>query len=159
MMKVTLHMASSRDRAALDRLLELVVVISHDMASSLTALGLTEARTRVLWELQRRGPLTQRQLAEALEVTPRNITGLVDALVETEFVTREPHPHDRRATLVTFTSKGATTAAELERGHEEFAHLLFAGVSDGALAGFVAGIDHALTRLYEHGAAQSKEVS
>jgi DNA-binding MarR family transcriptional regulator len=159
MMKVVPHMVSSRDRAALDRLLELVVVISNDMAASLTALGLTAARTRVLWELQRRGPLTQRQLAEALDVTPRNITGLVDALVETEFVTREPHPHDRRATLVTFTPKGSTTAADLERGHEEFARLLFAGVPDGALTGFVAGIDHALTRLYEHGAAQSLEAS
>lgn len=152
-------MTSSRDRAALDRLLELVVVISNDMAASLTALGLTEARTRVLWELKRRGPLTQRRLAEALDVTPRNITGLVDSLVETEFVTREPHPHDRRATLVTFTAKGAATAFDLERGHEQFAHLLFAGVSDDALAGFVAGFDHVLTRLYEHGAARSLEVS
>lgn len=152
-------MASSRDRAALDRLLELVVVISNDMAASLAAMGLTEARTRVLWELHRRGPVTQRLLAEALDVTPRNITGLVDALVETGFVTREPHPQDRRATLVTFTAKGAATAADLERGHEQFAHLLFAGESDDAVAGFVAGIDHALARLYEHGAAPSLEVS
>ncbi|HEX6336521.1 MAG TPA: MarR family transcriptional regulator [Jiangellaceae bacterium] len=152
-------MASSRDRAALDRLLELVVVISNDMAASLAAMELTEARTRVLWELHRRGPLTQRQLAEALDVTPRNITGLVDALVETGHVTREPHPHDRRATLVTFTSKGSATATDLERGHEQFAHVLFAGVSDDTVAGFVAGIDHALTRLYEHGATQSLEVS
>ena len=152
-------MAFSRDRAALDRLLELVVVISNDMAASLTEMSLTEARTRVLWELHRRGPLTQRQLAEALDVTPRNITGLVDALVETGHVTREPHPHDRRATLVSFTSKGSATATDLERGHEQFAHVLFAGVSDDMVAGFVAGIDHALTRLYEHGATQSLEVS
>ena len=152
-------MAFSRDRAALDRLLELVVVISNDMAASLTEMSLTEARTRVLWELHRRGPLTQRQLAEALDVTPRNITGLVDALVETGHVTREPHPHDRRATLVSFTSKGSATATDLERGHEQFAHVLFACVSDDMVAGFVAGIDHALTRLYEHGATQSLEVS
>lgn len=152
-------MTSSRDRAALDRLLELAVVISHDMAAGLSALGLTEARTRVLWELRRRGPLTQRQLAEAFDVTPRNITGLVDALVETEFVTRQAHPHDRRATLVTFTAKGAALADELERGHEEFAHLLFAGMSDDALAGFTAGVDQVLTRLYEHGVTTTREVS
>ena len=150
---------STRDRDALDRLLELVVLIGNDMAASLTAMGLTEARTRILWELQRYGPLTQRQLAEALDVTPRNITGLVDALAETGFVTREPHPHDRRAALVTFTAKGAETAADLVRGHEEFAHVLFAGVPDKALASFVAGIDHALSRLHEHGAAHSQEVA
>ncbi|HEU4540080.1 MAG TPA: MarR family transcriptional regulator [Jiangellaceae bacterium] len=150
---------SSRDQTALDRLLELAVVISEDMSASLTAMGLTGARTRVLWELQRNGPMTQRQLAEALDVTPRNVTGLIDALVETGFVTREPHPKDRRATLVTFTDKGAATAADLERGHEEFAHLLFADLPDDTVAGFVGGIDLVLNRLYEHGTVRTEEFS
>lgn len=150
---------NSRDRAALDRLLELVVVLSADMESGLTARGLTGARAHVLWELQRHGPLTQRQLATALEVTPRNVTGLVDALVDTGFVTREPHPSDRRATLVTFTDHGAAAAAELEREHEQFAHVLFAGVSDEALAGFVRGMEHVLHRLYEHAGVRAEEVS
>jgi DNA-binding MarR family transcriptional regulator len=147
--------SSSRDRAALDRLLELVVVISSDMASSLTARGLTESRAHVLWELRRHGPMTQRRLAAALDVTPRNVTGLVDALVDTGFVTREPHPSDRRATLVTFTERGAAAAARLEREHEAFAHLLFADVPDDAVARFVDGVDHVLNRLYEHGAART----
>jgi DNA-binding MarR family transcriptional regulator len=151
--------SSSRDRAALDRLLELVVVISDDMTTSLTARGLTGARAHVLWELQHQGPMTQRQLARALDVTPRNVTGLVDALVDTGFVTREPHPSDRRATLVTFTDQGAATAADLVRDHEEFAHLLFANVADDALVAFVGGIDHVLSRLYEHGATRAEEFS
>lgn len=150
--------SSSRDRAALDRLLELVVVISSDMASSLAARGLTESRAHVLWELQRHGPMTQRQLATVLNVTPRNITGLVDALVETGFVTRQPHPSDRRATLVTFTDQGAAAAEALEREHEEFAHLLFADVSDEAMVSLVGGLDHVLNRLYEHGATRAAEV-
>jgi DNA-binding MarR family transcriptional regulator len=155
----SLMVSSSRDRAALDRLLELVVVISNDMETSLTARGLTGARAHVLWELQHHGPMTQRQLATALDVTPRNITGLIDALAATGFVTREPHPSDRRATLVTFTDHGATAAANLEREHEGFAHLLFADVPDGALAGFVSGIEHVLGRLYEHGVTRTEEIS
>jgi DNA-binding MarR family transcriptional regulator len=158
-MKVVPFMSSSRDRAALDRLLELAVVLNSDMEAGLTARGLTAARAHVLWELQRHGPMTQRRLATALDVTPRNVTGLVDALVDTGFVTREPHPTDRRATLVTFTDHGAATAAELEREHEAFADLLFADVPDDELAGFVGGIEHVLRRLYEHAAARTAEVS
>jgi DNA-binding MarR family transcriptional regulator len=149
----------ARRRDLLDRLLELVVVISEDMETSLTERGLTGARAHILWELHHHGPRTQRQLAEALGVTPRNITGLVDALAETGFVTREAHPSDRRATLVTFTAKGRQTGKDLEREHEEFARVLFTDLPDEALDGFLAGIDHVLTRLYAHGAARPAEVS
>lgn len=159
MVKVIPFMPSDRDRAALDRLLELVVVLSNDMEAGLTSKGLTGARAHVLWELQRHGPMTQRRLATALNVTPRNVTGLVDALVDTGFVTREPHPKDRRATLVTFTDHGAATAAELEREYDAFARLVFADVPDDEMAGLVRGMEHVLHRLYEHAATRTDEVS
>lgn len=136
---------------ALGRILELVVVLSDDMSSSLAAQGLTDARAHLLWELHERGPSTQRVLAEALRVSPRNITGLVDALVATGFVTREPHPTDRRATLVTFTEHGATTAAGLERDQHDFARILFEGMPDDRLTALIEGLDDVLARLRAHG--------
>ena len=99
--------------AALDRVLELALLINADMTRGLAARGLTESRTRLVWELLQRGPSTQRELADALHVSPRNVTGLVDALVATGFVSREPHPSDRRATLVRFTEHGADVARSL----------------------------------------------
>jgi DNA-binding MarR family transcriptional regulator len=48
-------------------------------------------------------------------VTPRAVTGLVDALVADGLVTREPHPTDRRATLVTLTSRCERLVAQLKR--------------------------------------------
>jgi DNA-binding MarR family transcriptional regulator len=41
--------------------------------------GLTRARAAVIWWLHERGPVTQRTLSEALRVSPRNVTGLLDA--------------------------------------------------------------------------------
>jgi DNA-binding MarR family transcriptional regulator len=79
------------------------------------------------------GPSTQRELADALRVSPRNITGLVDALVETGFVSREPHPTDRRATLVQFAQRGADVAGELERDQQEFARVLFEGMPEAQI--------------------------
>ena len=133
--------------AALDRVLLLTVLLGQDMTDSLARMGLTEARAHLLWELRAQGPCTQRALASALHVTPRAITALVDSLVETGFVTREPCPTDRRAILVTFTELGRTTAAALADGHRELARQLFADMSAEAFDGFDAGLSHVVNRL------------
>lgn len=132
---------------ALNRLLEVVVFLGNDMTQSLARDGLTEARAHLLWELHQSGPTTQRALATAMKVSPRNITGLVDGLVAAGFVTREPHPTDRRATWVTFTDRGAAIAGELRAGQEELAGQLFAAMPDQQLSCFLAGLDEVLLRL------------
>jgi DNA-binding MarR family transcriptional regulator len=137
--------------AALDRVLELVVLLNDDMTQSLARDGLTVSRARVLWELRQRGPTIQRDLADVLKVSARTITGLVDGLVATGLLTRQPHPTDRRATLVTFTEHGARTAEAMNRGQQELAHMLFAGMPDEQFDCFVAGLGEILTRLRDHG--------
>jgi DNA-binding MarR family transcriptional regulator len=149
-------MTEPRLTAALDRVLELVVLLGDDMARSLARDGLTVSRAHLVWELRRRGPVTQRELAGALAVTARTITGLVDGLAATGFVTREPHPTDRRAILVTLTEHGTRTAAALERGQHELAGLLFAGMPDARFDHFVAGLDEILNRLRGHGLAAER---
>ena len=136
---------------ALDRVLELVVVIGDDMTRGLARDGLTTSRATLLYELRRSGPVTQRELARALGVSARTITGLVDGLVAGNFVTREPHPTDRRAFLVTFTEHGTRTVEALEQGQRQFAELLFGDLTDERLDGFVAGLEHVLGRLREQG--------
>ena len=133
--------------AALDRVLELAVLVNEDMTSSLAERGLTEARTHVIWMVHAHGPCTQRELAEALRVSPRNVTGLVDALEQTGFVRRAPHPTDRRATLVELTAQGRDAAGRLVEELSEFARLLFARMRRATCDGRVAGLDAVLGRL------------
>ena len=135
--------------AALDQVLLLATLIDEDMSRGLQAMGLTTARVGVVWLVHQQGPRTQRELAEALAVSPRNVTGLVDALVTTGFVTRVPHPTDRRATQVTLTEHGAQVGAELAAGRRQFAEVLFADLSDRRFAAIVAGLDALLERLPE----------
>jgi DNA-binding MarR family transcriptional regulator len=132
--------------------LELTVLLGQDMREGLAREGLTESRAHVLWELERRGPCTQRVLADALHVAPRTITTLIDGLVSTGFVTREPHPSDRRATLVTFTPLGHTTARALVEGHRRLARQLFEDLPRNVLDGFDAGLVHVIQRLRGLGA-------
>ena len=133
--------------AILDRVLELALLLGEDAKRGLADMGLTESRAHLVWELERRGPSTQRALASALKVAPRTITTLVDALEETGFVTREPHPSDRRAALVTFTPLGHTTAQALVDGHRRLARELFAELPAHVLDGFDAGLAHVIERL------------
>lgn len=131
----------------LDRILTVVMLLGRDARESLARMGLTESRAHVLWEVERRGPCTQRTLADALKVTPRTITTLVDALVQTGFVIRAPHPSDRRATLITFTPLGQDTARALVEGHQRLARDLFERLSPEVLEGFDAGLAHVVEQL------------
>ena len=140
-------MHAERWEAALNRILELTVLLGRDMTDSLAREGLTDSRAHLLWQLQQRGPCTQRTLAADLHVTPRTITALVDGLVATGFVTREPHPSDRRATLVTFTERGRTTAQALLDGHRRLARQLFADLPPNVFDGFDVGLLHVLARF------------
>jgi DNA-binding MarR family transcriptional regulator len=140
-------MRAEQWEATLDRILELTVLLGRDMADFLAREGLTESRVHLLWQLAQRGPCTQATLAADLHVTPRTITSLVDGLVATGFVTRGPHPSDRRATLVTFTERGHTTAQALLEDHRRLARQLFADMADEAFDGFDAGLLHVLTRF------------
>ena len=130
-------------------MLELAILLNDDMTRTLARDGLTVARTHLLWELHRRGPSTQRVLADALGVSPRNITGLVDGLVATGFVTREPHQGDRRATLVSPTAHGTRTASRMEEERAHLAELLFSTMSERQFDGFADGLKLVLTRLRE----------
>jgi DNA-binding MarR family transcriptional regulator len=144
-----------RQGAALGQVLELTVLLNDDMTRSLARDGLTGSRAHLLWELLQRGPSTQRALADALKVSARNITGLVDALVTTGFVTREPHPTDRRASLISFTERGAAFTEEMETGHRELARLLFADMAPEQFDCFTEGLAGVLARLRDRLAVEA----
>ncbi|HET6212425.1 MAG TPA: MarR family transcriptional regulator [Micromonosporaceae bacterium] len=140
---------NSRAEAALLRLFELAVVLGEYMERGLVQRKLTRARATVIWELHHRGAVTQRVLSEVLRVTPRNVTGLVDALEADGFVARTAHPTDRRATLVTLTVRGRRTATGLAADYRRGAEHLFGGLPAADLTGFLATTDAVLARLRE----------
>jgi DNA-binding MarR family transcriptional regulator len=131
----------------LDRLLEVSELFQRDMARAFDGTALSSARMRVLWVIHHTGPLTQQSLATHLGVTPRNVSGLVDALEATGFVARSPHPTDRRATLVTLTATGAQLMARTVREHADLSTTLLAAVQPDDRASLERGLDAVLARL------------
>ena len=133
----------------LDRLLEIGELFQHDMARAFEGTSLTPARVRVLWELSHAGPMTQQALATRLEVSARNITGLVDALEAGGHVARSPHPTDRRAVLVTLTASATELMREMQRDHEELSATLLGAVAPSDRDAFVSGVHAVAARLRE----------
>lgn len=132
---------------ALNRLIQLSVLLNRNLSEGLEGHGLSLSRAPVLWVISASGPQTQRQLADALRVSARNITGLVDSLVSDGFVARSVHPQDRRALLVTLTARGEETVAQLARDRQDLTHRLFGEWAGVDLAGFTQGLDRLVGQL------------
>jgi DNA-binding MarR family transcriptional regulator len=95
--------------------------------------GATSPRLRLLYSVHCHGPLKMADLAEALTVTPRNITALVDALEAEGLVRRVPHTTDRRVTMVELSC----TAERVESQFQAY---------KASLAGLFEGLDEAERR-------------
>lgn len=147
----------SSDVQVFDRLLQIALLIQEDLARSFADSELTVARTHLLWELYHLGPSTQQRLATALKVSPRNVTGLVDALEAKSFVTRGPHPSDRRATLVTLTDRGLRTMTEMEQQRRQIATELVADLDPEQLETLRRGLDSVAARLEALTSAATRE--
>lgn len=74
---------------------------------------LSEGRLKVLGNLRMRGPMPMAAIAEALNTTPRNVTGLVDHLERDGLVERVPDPADRRSVLARLTEGGGAKVDSL----------------------------------------------
>lgn len=131
----------------LDTLLAISRLLEQDQQRELERRGLTVPRTHLLWVLYHGGPATQAHLAEAVGVTPRHVTTLVDALESTGFARRKPHPSDRRAVLVHLTERGLSEMESMDAEHKALGANLIAGLSDDTITATRTALTQILERL------------
>jgi DNA-binding MarR family transcriptional regulator len=66
---------------------------------------------------------SMREISDALHVSPRTVTDIIDGLEARGLVARCPHPADRRVTLLRLTADGkrqlATASAKAEKSHHD----------------------------------------
>jgi MarR family transcriptional regulator for hemolysin len=75
-----------------------------------TAHGMTYPRARVLFRLARKQNVSQRELADELELEQATLVRLLDRMAENGLIERRPDASDRRAKLVALTDHGAEQA-------------------------------------------------
>ena len=109
--------------------------------------GMSYARGRVVAALTVSGPVLMRALSEAVGVTPRTITGLIDALEKDGWVERRPHPTDRRATIVALTPAAEVAFAKLNQNYGQLSRDLVSGIPEADLHAALRVIEHISARL------------
>ncbi|TPP10566.1 MarR family winged helix-turn-helix transcriptional regulator [Rhizobium glycinendophyticum] len=71
--------------------------------------GLTLARARALFAIARRGPLTQKDLAEELEIETPTLVRVLDGMEKQDLIQRTEDATDRRAKRIDMTPAGRDT--------------------------------------------------
>ncbi|MFJ1766061.1 MarR family winged helix-turn-helix transcriptional regulator [Amycolatopsis sp. NPDC088138] len=80
--------------------------------------GLSPVESKVLDYLARLGPQMPKELARLSGLAPASVTALIDRLERKGFVSREPHPDDRRKVLI------ALDPGAIERSMHLWDHLV-----------------------------------
>ena len=89
------------------------------------SLPLTMAQLKCLFFICNKGSTNSKKLAEALRVTPTNITGKIDRLVKQGLVSRAGDAQDRRVLVLKVTTKGERLVTNLrERKRSSFSKVL-----------------------------------
>ncbi|WP_020137207.1 MarR family winged helix-turn-helix transcriptional regulator [Streptomyces sp. 351MFTsu5.1] len=105
-------------------------------------LGVTPAQSRLLRTLAHcDAPPRMADLAERLEVVPRAVTSLVDALEDGGKVRRVPDPTNRRVIRIELTEDGVKTLRELHDVRRTAAEEILAPLSDEQRAALAELLD------------------
>jgi DNA-binding MarR family transcriptional regulator len=103
--------------------------------------GVSMSNLHIMSMLERHGELTMSRLAEALDVSFSNATGLVDRMEERGLVERVRVPDDRRIVIVRLTDDGRAALNDIEYVRAEMFARVVDRLDDRQLARVVAALD------------------
>ena len=121
--------------------------ISHSLANEmLAAVSLSARQVGILTMVTELEPMTQRSLADALQIDRTTMVALLDDLEDKGYVARQRHPRDRRAFLVQPTHSGHAAKDAAVRILDEQQRRFLAPLTPAERA----QLSVLLTRLNEH---------
>jgi DNA-binding MarR family transcriptional regulator len=98
-------------------------------------LGLSMAQLHILHTIQRYGEMPMSRLADVLNVSLSNATGLVDRIEERGLVERTRVPEDRRVVLIRITPAGERVLGEIDALSDDLLRSVLGNLDRAKLAG------------------------
>jgi DNA-binding MarR family transcriptional regulator len=111
----------------------------------LLRLGVSMAQLHIMYTLQRSGEMTMSHLADVLNVSLSNATGLIDRLEERGYLARERVQTDRRVVIVRLTPAGEQMLDEVDALSDD----LLRSVLGRLPASQLRAVAHAISALRE----------
>jgi DNA-binding MarR family transcriptional regulator len=108
----------------------------------LKGLSVTAEEARALAYLGANGGVTQRQLADLMDILPISLTRLLDRLEAGGWAERRMSESDRRVRRLFLTPKGRAEARRIWAIHQELETRLTEGLSSETLAHLTEGLRH-----------------
>jgi DNA-binding MarR family transcriptional regulator len=97
--------------------------------------GVSMAQVHIMYTVTRNGEMTMSQLADVLNVSDSNATGLVDRLEERGFIVRDRVPEDRRVVVVKATDAGQRLLREVDALSDEILRAVLGRLDAAQLLG------------------------
>ena len=106
----------------------------------LLRMGISMAQLHILYTLQRSGEMPMSRLADVLQVSLSNATGLIDRIEERGFVERTRVPEDRRVVVIRVTEAGRRMLDEIDAVSTELLRSVFDHIGRSQLSGVARAI-------------------
>jgi len=113
-------------------------------------LDLTVPQVKTLFFVSNEGQTNSRALARAMHVTPSNITGIVDRLVEQGLLSRQGKPDDRRVLVLRTTDKGENLIGDLRERRISNLRMILSDLSIEELSRLVEGLSALAQSAHEN---------
>lgn len=108
-----------------DAFLALHHVVRKHVDAAMTAAGLSLSQAKLLALTAQLSPCRPSDIATGMGYAPRTVTTALDAMEESGWIRRAPHPTDRRAQLVTITDAGKTKLDDVQGPKRQAVEQLF----------------------------------
>jgi DNA-binding MarR family transcriptional regulator len=103
-------------------------------------LGISMAQLNILYTLQRNGEMPMSRLAELLNVSLSNATGLIDRIEERGYVERTRVPEDRRIVKIRVTPAGLRMLDEIDALSEDLLRDVLSRIGPSKLGGVAQAV-------------------
>ena len=95
--------------------------------------GVSMTHLHLMWMLDRHGDLTMGRLADLLDVSLSNATGLIDRMAERGLVERARVPDDRRVVVIRISDHGREVLREVDLVREDLITTILARLDEAQL--------------------------
>ncbi len=139
--------------AKIDEVIKLQMEMGHLLGpivmESWKQLDVPLSQLKSLFIITCKGSTNLKKLSEDLGVTPSDVTGVVDRLVEQGLITRSPNPEDRRVTMLQATEKGCALLANLRESGAHHMTPVLARLTHADLRALSQGLSALIRALKE----------
>jgi MarR family transcriptional regulator, organic hydroperoxide resistance regulator len=111
---------------------------------------ITMPQLKSLFFISNQGNTNLGKLAAALGVTPANVTGIVDRLVEHKLITRVENARDRRMLMLHTTEKGEEIVANLRERKRNYLSQTLSGLNPNELTDLFRGLASLVKAMESH---------